>query len=906
MRNTLTLLLLLCISVWGMAQSEIALFSATPSPTAVSVANSSVTALSRGPGVVADAGTTFNSSDWSQLVFVDPFSNTDYLEWSITADPGFVVTIEQIEISYSRSGVGPNNISLRASPDSYVTPLFVDFGVSTSGETALSTLTSPQVSAAGGTLTFRLYGFMATAANGTFDIRGGLTSTSSLSLSDIGIRLIGAVDPAFDQTSQVIDPTPGAAQIVSQSIDPGQVKAVLRFRIEDPGDGDMEDTEVTQMRLVPGPTNTADWTDHIQDISSLILGSTPSTTTITPASVTISDTEIIMDINPGDIVVPDGSDELVTVRVELNATDCADGAILNFEVPGSNHGFQSDLTMGSGFADPFPSGGVQSNDHTVTVLATELRFAQQPSTTVVNQAMSPAVTVEATDVHGNRDVDITSDISITSSGSLVGAPVTVAAVDGLATFSTLTHSAVGTNFTLTADDVTTTLTSSVSSSFDISCGVTALGPASYTCASNTAGADNDAVTVQLPYTGVDANAMVDIKVAGSSVMNDGDDPAAVTDGTISFDANEGEAWSVTITGGVCNLSANGPVPSMECDPAADIVINEFLPAPDSDVNGDGMTNTDQDEFVELYNKGLLAGDISDWTINDNTGMRHTFPMGTILNPGEGMVVFGGGTPTGIPTMTQTATTGKLDINDGGDNIQLMDGANTIDAHSFSGSTTDVSYARSPDYTGPFVLHNSIPGNSVNASAGLSNTGNAPLPITLTTFTATPRNKEVLLRWATAVELNNDYMAVERSTDGRSYEELGRVNGRGTTQMAQQYQFVDTAPAPGVNYYRLRQVDFDGQYAYHGPVSLRMEGATAGPQLTVFPTIAQDAVTVQYEGGLTPASTLQVYSLDGRLWQTRQWEEKSIGQMLLPTATLPAGVYVLRLSETGKVARFIKQ
>ncbi len=183
---------------------------------------------------------------------------------------------------------------------------------------------------------------------------------------------------------------------------------------------------------------------------------------------------------------------------------------------------------------------------------------------------------------------------------------------------------------------------------------------------------------------------------------------------------------------------------------------------------------------------------------------------------------------------------------------------------------------------------------------------APLPITLTTFTATPRGKEALLQWATEVELNNDYMAIEHSPDGRRYTEIGRVLGAGTTQEPQDYSFVHEAPAPGLNYYRLRQVDFDGQHAYHGPVSLRMEVPTAGPQLTAFPTIAQDAVTVQYEGDLRPAATLEVYSLEGRLWHTHRWEEKSTGQTILPTAQLPPGVYILRLAGTGKVARFIKQ
>jgi len=98
-------------------------------------------------------------------------------------------------------------------------------------------------------------------------------------------------------------------------------------------------------------------------------------------------------------------------------------------------------------------------------------------------------------------------------------------------------------------------------------------------------------------------------------------------------------------------------------------------------------------------------------------------------------------------------------------------------------------------------------------------GTAPLPIELVTFTATALTSSIMLDWQTASELNNALFEVERSLDGISFSKIGELPGNGTTDVPHFYQLEDKAVTQGVRYYyRLRQIDFNGDYTYSSMVS----------------------------------------------------------------------------------------
>ncbi len=128
----------------------------------------------------------------------------------------------------------------------------------------------------------------------------------------------------------------------------------------------------------------------------------------------------------------------------------------------------ADGSNGSTFAASDAGGAsstINGDENRLEVAADRLSFLQQPSTTGVNNNMSPDPTVEAVDANGNRDVDYNTAVSVSSTGSMTGDPVSGTWSSGVATFANLVHTATGTGFTLTASSGS--LTSATSNTFDI-------------------------------------------------------------------------------------------------------------------------------------------------------------------------------------------------------------------------------------------------------------------------------------------------------------------------------------------------------------------------------------------------------------------------------------------------------
>jgi hypothetical protein len=93
-------------------------------------------------------------------------------------------------------------------------------------------------------------------------------------------------------------------------------------------------------------------------------------------------------------------------------------------------------------------------------------------------------------------------------------------------------------------------------------------------------------------------------------------------------------------------------------------------------------------------------------------------------------------------------------------------------------------------------------------------GSNPLPIQLLYFTASlNEQKQVDLEWATAIEINNDFFTIERTTDGVNYETVAVVQGAGSSSQQHNYAAVDASPLSGVSFYRLKQTDANGNFSY---------------------------------------------------------------------------------------------
>ncbi len=250
----------------------------------------------------------------------------------------------------------------------------------------------------------------------------------------------------YNQTSIAEDPTEqvAAGGVSSIADTEGEAVDVFKFKITDAGSGDGLPTKVKQITIMPHAGNTADWTDHIQGVK-LSDGSD-----ITLQNVNITDTEIVIDINSGDLVITDNTSKEITMSVYLNTSGIVDGDVLQFIIDYDAHGFTSDYA-GSLFATTFGAADIESNVMTIDVTATKLAFTTEPSTSVyINTNLDTPPVVTAYDANDNIDLGFTETVTLSNSGliGMTGNPV--AAVAGIADFATLQFTEPGGPLTLTA------------------------------------------------------------------------------------------------------------------------------------------------------------------------------------------------------------------------------------------------------------------------------------------------------------------------------------------------------------------------------------------------------------------------------------------------------------------------
>ncbi len=190
--------------------------------------------------------------------------------------------------------------------------------------------------------------------------------------------------------------------------------------------------------------------------------------------------------------------------------------------------------------------------------------------------------------------------------------------------------------------------------------------------------------------------------------------------------NEVIILNLTISSGTADISRSRHTINIQDDDQA-LIINEIHADPDSsngDANGDGIINTADDEFIEIFNTSGTDLNISFWTLEDLTKVRHTFPNGTVVPKEESIVLFGSGTPITVPGLVQMASSGGLGLNNSGDTITIKNAnGDLVLVESYPSAGNNQSIARNDDINGNFVDHSEISTNPVLFSPGRDNTSN---------------------------------------------------------------------------------------------------------------------------------------------------------------------------------------
>jgi hypothetical protein len=180
-----------------------------------------------------------------------------------------------------------------------------------------------------------------------------------------------------------------------------------------------------------------------------------------------------------------------------------------------------------------------------------------------------------------------------------------------------------------------------------------------------------------------------------------------------------------------------------------------------------------------------------------------------------------------------------------------------------------------------------------------------LPVELVTFSAMAMQDYIQLDWKTAAELNNEYFDIERSEDGKTFKAIGQVEGNGTTTIAIDYQYDDMEVEQNVNYYyRLKQVDTDGSFAYSNVETARIKSGKG--ELLVYPNPVgnENELTVELFVNQTN-TTIELIGMQGQLIRTYQLNQAGGWvNTTLDISELESGTYFLKSSD-GQVKRFVK-
>ncbi len=174
-----------------------------------------------------------------------------------------------------------------------------------------------------------------------------------------------------------------------------------------------------------------------------------------------------------------------------------------------------------------------------------------------------------------------------------------------------------------------------------------------------------------------------------------------------------------------------------------------------------------------------------------------------------------------------------------------------------------------------------------------------LPIELLQFNAyLDDHQNAQLTWITASEINNSHFEVQRSSDGRHFAAIGKIEGKGTTSELHSYQFEDSnlPTTTSTVYYRLKQIDFNGQYSYSKVVSLQLENERT---TKIWYNAAQNKIEVIATHNLQ----LQVFDATGRLVKSVGVIE---GKQTIEVNDLASGVYAYQLLQQNGILKVRQQ
>ncbi|SHK73066.1 Por secretion system C-terminal sorting domain-containing protein [Reichenbachiella agariperforans] len=249
------------------------------------------------------------------------------------------------------------------------------------------------------------------------------------------------------------------------------------------------------------------------------------------------------------------------------------------------------------------------------------------------------------------------------------------------------------------------------------------------------------------------------------------------------------------------------------------------------------------DSVKVYGTLIVNGDMTVASRDGASGVLYVAPGGSVTvngdytNGGEDAVLIiiplDEGDPGNTNVEGEMTVNGTYTNNDGGTTTVADGGTMQTDSWDQEGGDVYVSG-----------------GDGVDCATGCCGSGCAALPVTLVGFSVDQDGGDAILRWSTAQELNNDYFIIQKKRiDEESFRDLARVVGAGTVNHQMEYEYVDFDFEQD-SYYRLVQVDYDGQSKKFRTLYLSNDLAHKGAKMLIYPNPSSGAFHLKGETSLS--------------------------------------------------------
>ena len=171
-----------------------------------------------------------------------------------------------------------------------------------------------------------------------------------------------------------------------------------------------------------------------------------------------------------------------------------------------------------------------------------------------------------------------------------------------------------------------------------------------------------------------------------------------------------------------------------------------------------------------------------------------------------------------------------------------------------------------------------------------------IPVELISFEGRTQNNKIILSWQTASELNNKGFEIEKSFDKENWFIIGFVVGNGTTTEINTYSFTDSEIISAIQYYRFKQIDYNGQYEYSNTIEVEYINKFDFYLSQNYPNPFNPITFIRYDIAQTENVELTIYNILGQRIRTLVNEIKQPGQyeVSFDASSLPSGIYVYRI------------